>query len=694
MKRIVWSCCLGLLWCSLWAAPTSWTTVSPLLRNQAVSAAAASEMGYAVGLSQGGMKVFSSDGKMVDSLVDSQFGSRQRISDLAWWRNWIIVGSEGGVSIWDIRRHVWAVHLSNAQLGFRQAGAYSLQIRDNELWIGGLGQLAMVDLEQKAVISTYDLPGAPGRVQALLVLGSNVWVGTEMTGVRVLDLSRRSWKGFDNFDGLPDNCVTGLELVGSQVVVGTLRGLGRIDLSLQSASAVEGLFIVTYMTQRNGLILFSTLEGVFSYDPITGKTDKVEFRKAMMPAGDLAFAKDRLLLGSENAGVILADWSPTLLGDASLRVSSQGISFFINQKALGNDKLSVRMWVPERPQAVLLLNSHMNASQNEFQVVLPEDAVGYMVVELMVERDGALIERRTLQFNRQKLSPSIEIEPVPVFVRTSPLLVRGRVLDRGASSLLWTPKSNKIVIDTKGNFQSWVVLDSGSNRLELVAKTPMGGDVRYPIQTYLDSIPPRFRWKVVDTVSEPNAHWMIPFREAHLKSIRVEPQERVVVTVGDSILHLSFHNLPVGISQFHLRAEDEAGNLFEKVFAITYADDRTRIVKNLAKPDSVSVRVDTLVKIVNGPCLSSVQDSQGEKAVYFVRYHLKRGETLRLVAERFYGDREMFVVIARYNKIEDPEEMCRLPIGKLLLVPFWQGFTHGEWNVDDGIKSFEKAVHQ
>jgi len=242
-------------------------------------------------------------------------------------------------------------------------------------------------------------------------------------------------------------------------------------------------------------------------------------------------------------------------------------------------------------------------------------------------------------------------------------------------------------------------LDTGMNHFELVAKDAAGNEVRYPVQTILDSIPPSVRWTGVDSVSEPRARWSMPYFDAHWKGVTITPTDHVVLTVGDSTLNLVFQDLPAGTSRYHIRAEDEAGNSWEKDFAINYVDTRSRIVHDIARRDTVTLR-DTVIKTVNAPCpetapatkVDTVRVTAKATPVYFVRYSLKKGETLRLVAERFYGDREMFVVIARYNQIEDPEEMCRLPIGRELLIPFWQGFTHGAWNVEQGFSAFQKAV--
>jgi len=686
------------------STPRAWSAYGWKAKDATVGAMAYNDSVLAIGMSSGGVRLMNEAGTHIDSLLLPEFGARQRIYDLAWWKNWLLIASEGGLTVWDVRRHQTVVHLSGAKLGFSQAGAFSLALRGSDLWIGGNGALAKVNLEQKRMQASWVIPGNPGRVQSVLILGGFAYVGTESAGVRVLDMARVSWKGFDRFDGLPDNQVTGLALVGPQIYVGTLQGLGRIDLALDAASTINTSWNITYMTEQNGTLMMNTLDGLCSFNGTTQKGTLLELQDKLQTVGRVIVWNGIIITGSDGKGLVRIPYAQNILNSGKLEMLPQGFSFAVDPALFDSSmSIAVRLWYPERASVNVGMDAMPGTSPEERLVKLPDDAVGYFVVELGLFKGKVLLERRSISAYRDRTPPNLELEGVPPFVRDSVLQLRGRVVGKSLTSLEIQPGAIRIPIGEQGNFESSIPLKLGANALEIVVKNQAGSEVRYPVQTIYDGEAPRVTWSQSDTVTESTIHWELPFYEPNLKSVQISPEGMAVATPSDSLLLLNFHNLKAGSNAFELRMEDEAGNVLQKSFSLVMLDDRARIVQTMEKQAKVAqapvviTRVDTVkIERCSNPSQSTVvvtpAQSQAQPSIHVIRYHLQRGETLRIVAEKFYGDREMFAVIAAYNYITDSEDMHHLPVGKALLIPIWENFQHGPWNVKQGLKNYEKAV--
>ena len=675
--------------------PLAWNALPINLHGAVPSAIAMDDSLIAVGLPAGGVKMCTRDGRILDTLQLSEFGRKGRIYDLLWRKGWLLIASEGGLTVWDARRHQVVVHLSGSKLGFTQAGAFSLGMRGPDLWVGGLGQLAQVNLEQKKLQSTWTLPGRAGRVQAILPLGGSAYVGTEMMGVQILDFVKSTWKGFDRFDGLPDNQVTGLELVGNRVFVATVQGLGKIDLGVDGATSLPGDWIITQMVQSKGNLLLQTLDGLVLVDGISLVSTPVAWADNGMSSGDLAVQDGLLVCGLDGKGLVKASVPAGVYTDQPVQVLAQGFSVQVNPSEIpAGAKLQAKFWFPERSNVALGADLLVGANAAERMGKLPDDAVGYLVLELEVWKGSELVERRTVQAYRDRTPPTLELEGIPNYVRETPLLIRGHVVEKSLSSLVLEPKGTKVTVGVQGVFEAKAALDTGLNLIELVAKDRAGNEVRYPMQTIFDNQAPRMRWPKGDTVTEGSVQWQVPLLEEHFKSVSATPVEQVVVAYADSLLLVNFRDLHKGANPFQITVEDEAGNRTVKNLVLFYMDERSRIAQQVQDETGqckttvapvAHARVDTVYR-----CTTAVMpppEGVPAQALVQIEYHMLRGETLRLVAERFYGDREFFILIAQYNHILDPEEWTRLPVGKKLLIPMWQNFKYGLWNPKDAMQS-------
>jgi len=85
-------------------------------------------------------------------------------------------------------------------------------------------------------------------------------------------------------------------------------------------------------------------------------------------------------------------------------------------------------------------------------------------------------------------------------------------------------------------------------------------------------------------------------------------------------------------------------------------------------------------------CANSIASGVSE-----IEYVLRKGETLRILAERFYGDRDLYFILMEHNQVQD-EETYHLPIGLTLKIPVWQGFVFGVQPWKDAMEAYRKAV--
>lgn len=672
-----------------------WNVLPMKDRGVPVGAVAISDEFFAVGLARDGVRLYEKKTKTVDSVNLADFGVRRRINDLAWWRSWLIIASESGLTLWDARRRQVVAHLSATKLGFSNPGVFSLVVRGSDLWVGGLGQVAQVNLEQKKVQATWIMPAKSGRAQSMLALGSALYVGTEGAGVQVLDLPRGSWKGFDQFDGLPSNQITGLELVGTRIIVGTAQGLGRIDIPTQSASILDTNLVVTYMAQANGAILLTSLDGLWSLDGSLVKLQKVELQKGLVVQGDLAVFGAELVTGSESSGVVRIGWKVRVLTPKPPVVMPQGVLFTIYPAMLAKqDLLAVRMWYPERATAEILLETIPGTSAEERLVRLPADAVGYFVLEIGVFRGKESIERKTYQIYRDRTLPMLEMEGIPLYTKESTLKVRGRVMEQSTLAISVEPLGPKVNVSATGEMEVGIPLTLGLNTWEIVVRDRSGNELRYPMQIILDRDAPQLKWTGPDTVSTAQATWRIPIVEPNLRRVSLDPNsQQSVLATTDSMLLLTLQNLTPGLNELSLLAEDEAGNITKLPLKIVYWDERTRIVQsmNTSQPEKVVVKRDTVYRCTTS-CASSPVSSDIVKPNTQIQYRLRYGETLRSVADKFYGNRELYVVLAEFNGILDPEDWYKLPVGKAIVIPVWQDLEHGDRKTESLLESFHQKV--
>lgn len=261
----------------------------------------------------------------------------------------------------------------------------------------------------------------------------------------------------------------------------------------------------------------------------------------------------------------------------------------------------------------------------------------------------------------------------------------------------------KIKVDSAGNLETTIKLASGLNSWEIVVRDASGNEVRYPMQIVLDKNPPQLKWMGPDTVSAAQGNWKIPLEESNIRGVSLEPNKNSLIAASDSIILLTLQNLVPGVNNFTIHVEDAAGNQTKLPIKVYFLDERSRIVQSVspkAEPEVIT-KIDTVYR-----CTTSVerpiepeQEECPEVApltqtpeVYQIRYRLRYGETLRSVADKFYGNRELYIVIAEQNNILDPEEWYKLPVGKSLWIPIWKSFEYGRVSAKKSIQQYHQKV--
>jgi hypothetical protein len=142
----------------------------------------------------------------------------------------------------------------------------------------------------------------------------------------------------------------------------------------------------------------------------------------------------------------------------------------------------------------------------------------------------------------------------------------------------------------------------------------------------------------------------------------------------DSILDIQLENLNPGMNQFLLRITDLAGNRKEELIQVWYEDRSNLLEKSQKKGIIINSNIDQNVKTF-------------DHSEYFViRYDIRRGETLAEIAQRFYGQIEMYQVLAKFNNLNSRQEHRSIPVGSTILIPIYKNFHFGRFIISEELK--------
>lgn len=663
-------------------ALASWRSIPLESGDAMVSSIVVGDSTIAVGLSEGGMRILSLRGDVPRSIQDPAFGEKGRIHDLARIAGRFVIASEGGIHLYDpATGGLERLPKSSGQAAL--AGVRILQVRANELWMGGPKGISMVDGAGAGRFRTWKLPSDGDQPLCLMVVGSTVLVGTESTGLLILDMVSGTWTRVGRKEGLPQEQVTGLEMVGGRIYAGTPKGLAMVELSTRAIGVAAAGMVNGWMTQVNGVLVVSTFEGLVRVDGTTLKAAPMPMDKELVPEGALAFGNGILATGGTGGRLLTMDF-PTFLGDRDLETISDGFLVKVPAALPKNLELAAQLRIPEWPAASIPARISAGASPNERILHLPSGASGRFILELNLQDGKAIVERRTFEVMADRLPPFLELDPVQGWSRERSIVLGGRAGAPSGVSLFRVDDPRPIELDDQGRFTVAVPLADGANIVRFRAIDAAGNVSEREVAIVRDSVPPLLTFNGTDTVDGDRAQLEFALEERNLKSTSVEPADKASMIVGANSVLVNLRDLAPGRNRVRVHVVDMADNRI----------DRDVVIVRRPKPGDAVVSDER--PSTPGDAVGKEDRAQGlppgaqAGGVVVVRYGMKEGETIRKVAERFYGSREMAPVLIRWNNLSDSAQWRRMPVGTTLDVPFWRDFRFGGMTPREAVSTLPK----
>ena len=157
-----------------------------------------------------------------NSLIDN------RVTSIAVGNRYVWVGTERGISRYDMKKEVWVTYAK--QEGLHHDKVSSICIDGDWVWFGtedGVSRLNTKTEEWSAFTSSDGL--ASDQITSIIADGNFVWFGSFDAGVSRYNKTTMEWQHFTQKDGLSHNRVFALAVDGDFLWVGTERGLSRHD---------------------------------------------------------------------------------------------------------------------------------------------------------------------------------------------------------------------------------------------------------------------------------------------------------------------------------------------------------------------------------------------------------------------------------------------------------------------------------
>lgn len=663
----------------------AWKSVALKSGNAMISAIAVGDSVIATGLSEGGVRLVDRFGQKMTGFNDPGFGSRGRVYDLAWLGDRLVVASEGGVLLMDPRSGR-ATKLERASNQGVLGVVRALHVRGNELWMGGSKTVSVLEGSGAGKLRSWKLPTETDLPQCLLLVGNSVLVGTANSGLLILDAPSGSWNRIGRDEGLPENQITGMEMVGERIFAGTSRGLGVIELSSRAITVAAAGMVTGWMTQINGALVVSTFDGLVRVDGTSLVASRMPLDEGLVPEGSVTFERGILASGGSNGRLLILD-RQTVLGSDPLEVVPEGFRLKLSSPLPAGSVLSAQLRMPEWPAAAVPAEIMPTGSPTEKTIRLPTGAAGRFILEMNLLDANTLLERRTMEVVADRSPPLLVLDEVPGWSKDSVVSIRGRATAPSGVSLFRSTHAEAIDLDEQGRFDVPIKLAQGANLIRFKAVDGAGNGSEREVSIVRDGLPPWLQEIPPDTVDDTRTQLRLAMREPNLRTSKIEPTEKASMIVTDSALLLDLRDLSTGRNLFRIRLQDMAGNLTERTFAVVRPGpetsaplvdpDETARSKDAAKPKDATknVKSDSCGCPASRPSRQAASPSR--QGVVVVRYGMKEGETIRKVAERFYGNRELANVLIRWNSLEDSAQWRRMPVGTALDVPFWSDFEHG-----------------
>lgn len=689
------SICLLLGVSASWAAPDSWRRLPLLSQGSVVSGVAVGDGRIAIGLSGGAVRVVDPDLRNPITVWDAVFGARGKIWGLAWHRGGLWIAAGRGLFRYDADRAA----LDRAQGSVPEAirtGVRVLREQGDALWCASADRIVRVGDPGRGEFRQWTPPVADDPT-AILDVSNRILVGTSSKGLLLLDLASGEWSRFGRSEGLSSDQVTGLEWIGGQIYISTPEGVDELDLSSRQIRPIVQNLMVAWMTQVNGTLMVTSPGGLFRVDPGTSDAVRIALPEGAQAEGDLGFGAGLLVVGGHSE--ILVREESSMLGREGLRLDPEGFRISLPESLPPGVRIQASFRIPEWPAAKIPMEVQSTESGRDLLLRLPQDIQGNVQVDLVAAKDGRTVEMRSLEGNGCRSKPVLDMDALPRAVRDSEIEISGKARGVGPLDLSLRPDSSrKMAMDTAGAFRARVRLRPGENRMELRLEDGIGNKVSRAVSVRRIDRAPEFGPPVRETVDAEFARIRVPFRGQGPVKVGIRPEGAARAVVFDSFVVVDARGLADGDNSWNLAIEDEVGNVattavhaFRKVRASSRMLDSAlaapRAADRREKPDSAAappVRTGSVPadpKVAAGPCA-------GDASIRVVRYRMRDGETIRKVAERFYGTRDLDVVLIRWNGFVDSTRWRRMPIGTPVDVPIWTDLDLAEVSPRSALASF------
>ena len=157
-----------------------------------------------------------------NSLVDN------RVTSIAVGNRYVWVGTERGISRYDMKKEVWVTYTERD--GLYRNKVSTICIDGDWVWFGTEGGASRLDTKTEKWSAFTVADGlASNQITSIVTNGDFVWFGSFDAGVTRYNKVTAEWKHFTQKDGLSHNRVFGLATDGDFLWVGTERGLSRYD---------------------------------------------------------------------------------------------------------------------------------------------------------------------------------------------------------------------------------------------------------------------------------------------------------------------------------------------------------------------------------------------------------------------------------------------------------------------------------
>ena len=157
-----------------------------------------------------------------NSLIDN------RVTSIAVGDRYVWVGTERGISRYDMKKEVWVTYAK--QEGLHHNKVSSICIDSSWVWFGTEGGVSRLNTETEewSVFTSSD-GLASDQITSIVANDDFVWFGSFDAGVSRYNKATKAWKHFTQNDGLSHNRVFALAVDEDFLWVGTERGLSRHD---------------------------------------------------------------------------------------------------------------------------------------------------------------------------------------------------------------------------------------------------------------------------------------------------------------------------------------------------------------------------------------------------------------------------------------------------------------------------------